>query len=219
MADAARANNLFLMEAIWSRFLPAYVELRRLVSSGRIGELRMVEASFGFRAPFVPTHRLFALQLGGGALLDVGLYPVQLAHMLLGPPDQVTAAAEIGETGVDEQIAVVMAYADGPLAVAMAAIRTSLPSTARINGSDGVIDVPAMLHHPAYLEVRDALGAVERIDTPMEGNGLHYQAEEVHRCLRAGLRESAVMPLADSCAIAHTLDRAREQIGLRYPGE
>jgi len=92
-------------------------------------------------------------------------------------------------------------------------------ATARINGSDGLIDVPAMLHHPAYLEVRDAQGAVERIDTPMKGNGLHYQAEEVHRCLRAGLLESAVMPLADSCAIAHTLDRAREQIGLRYPGE
>ena len=76
-----------------------------------------------------------------------------------------------------------------------------------------------MLHHPAYLEVHDTLGAVERIDTPMEGNGLHYQAEEVHRCLRAGLLESAVMPLADSLAIAHTLDRAHEQIGLRYPGE
>ena len=155
MADTARANHLFLMEAIWSRFLPGYVELRRLVRSGRIGELKIVEASLGFRAPLVPGNRLFALELGGGALLDVGLYPVQLAHMLLGPPDQVTAAAEIGETGVDEQIAVVMAYADGPLAVAMAAIRTNLPSTARINGTDGVIDVPAMMHHPAYLEVRD----------------------------------------------------------------
>ena len=219
MRDAARANQLFLMEAIWSRFLPAYVAMRRLVASGRVGEVKMVEASFGFRGSLVPTHRLFSLELGGGALLDVGLYPVQLAHMLLGPPDRVTAAAEIGETGVDEQIAVVMAYADGPLAAAMAAIRTILPSTARISGSDGVIDVPAMMHHPAYLEVRDARGTVERIDTPMAGNGLHYEAEEVHRCLRAGLHESAVMPLADSCAIAHTLDRAREQIGLRYPGE
>ncbi len=129
----------------------------------------MVEASFGFRAPFVPTHRLFALELGGGALLDVGLYPVQLAHMLLGAPDDVTATAEIGETGVDEQIAVVMAYADGPLAVAMAAIRTALPSTARINGSEGVIVVPAQMHHPAYLEVHDTQGRVERIDTPDNG--------------------------------------------------
>ena len=219
MAAAARQHQRFLMEAIWSRFLPAYGEIRRLVASGAIGDLKFVEASFGFNAPFDPAHRLFAPELGGGALLDVGLYPVQLAHMLLGAPDDVTATAEIGETGVDEQIAVVMSYADGPMAVAMAAIRAALPSTARIGGKSGVIVVPAMMHHPPYLEVHDTHAKVDRIETPNEGTGLHYQAEEVHRCLRAGLLESAVMPLADSCAIAHTLDRAREQIGLRYPGE
>jgi predicted dehydrogenase len=219
MADAARENQRFSMEAIWSRFLPAYVQLREIVSSGRVGAIHMIEASFGFRASFDPAHRLFALELGGGALLDVGLYPVQLAHMLLGVPDDVTATAEIGETGVDEQIAVVMSYDDGPMAVAMAAIRANLPSTAHIGGREGNIVLPAMLHHPAYLEVHGARGAVERIDTPMEGNGLHYQAEEVHRCLRAGLLESSVMPLADSRAIARTMDRARADIGLRYPGE
>ena len=198
MAAAARQNQRFLMEAIWSRFLPSYAELRRLVASGAVGDLKFVEASFGFNAPFDPAHRLFAPELGGGALLDVGLYPVQLAHMLLGAPDDVTATAEIGETGVDEQIAVVMSYADGPMAVAMAAIRAALPSTARIGGKSGVIVVPAMMHHPPYLEVHDTHAKVDRIETPNEGNGLHYQAEEVHRCLRAGLLESAVMPLADS---------------------
>ncbi len=101
----------------------------------------------------------------------------------------------------------------------MAAIRAVLPSTARIGGKRGVIVVPAMMHHPPYLEVHDTRGHVDRIETPSHGNGLHYQAEEVHRCLRAGLLESPLMPLADSCAIAHTLDRARHQIGLRYPGE
>ena len=219
MADAARWNERFLMEAIWSRFLPAYRELRRLVANGSIGDVKLVEASFGFRAPFDPAHRLFAPELGGGALLDVGLYPVQLAHLLLGAPDDVTATAELGETGVDEQIAVVMSYADGPMAVAMAAIRVELPSTARIAGTSGVIVLPAMMHHPPYLEIDDTHGTVIRIETPSDGNGLHYQAEEVHRCLRARLLESPLMPLADSCAIAHTLDRAREQIGLRYPGE
>ena len=218
MADAARRNERFSMEAIWSRFLPAYVELRKVVSDGRVGAIHMIEASFGFRAAFDPAHRLFALELGGGALLDVDLYPVQLAHMLLGIPDDVTATAEIGETGV-EQIAVVMSYDDGPMAVAMAAIRAKLPSTAHIGGREGNIVLPAMLHHPAYLEVHGARGAVEHIDTPMEGNGLHYQAEEVHRCLRAGLLESSVMPLDDSRAIARTMDRARADIGLRYPGE
>ena len=110
--------------------------------------------------------------------------------MLLGAPDDVTATAEIGETGVDEQIAVVMSYADGPMAVAMAAIRAALPSTARIGGKSGVIVVPAMMHHPPYLEIHDTHAKVDRIETPNEGNGLHYQAEEVHRCLRAGLLES-----------------------------
>ena len=118
--------------------------------------------------------------------------------MLLGAPDDVTATAEMGETGVDEQIAVVMSYADGPMAVAMAAIRAALPSTARIGGKSGVIVVPAMMHHPPYLEVHDTHAKVDRIETPNEGNGLHYQAEEVHRCLRAGLLESALMPLAES---------------------
>lgn len=218
MVDAAQARGLFLMEAIWSRFLPAYVELRRLLAEGSIGELRIVEGSFGFVAPFVPAHRLFARELGGGALLDVGLYPVQLVHMLLGPPDAVAAVATLGETGVDEQVAVLMRYDDGPLGVALAAIRTDLATTARVAGTTGVIGLPSRLHCPAYLDVQRGT-EVERIATPMEGNGLHYQAEEVHRCLRAGLTESAVMPLADSCAIASTLDRARAQIGLRYPGE
>jgi len=206
------------MEAIWSRFLPAYVELRRLVADGAIGDVRLVDASFGFAAPFESRHRLFELDLGGGALLDVGLYPVQLAHMLLGPPDDVRAVARLGVTGVDEQSAVLLQYADGPLAVALASITTGYACTARVSGAAGAIEVPARFHCPMFLDVR-AAGARTRVDAPFAGNGLHYEAEEVHRCLRAGDAESAVMPLADSCAIAHTLDRAREQIGLRYPGE
>ncbi len=206
------------MEAIWSRFLPAYVELRRLVTDGAIGDVRLVDASFGFAAPNDPRHRLFDLALGGGALLDVGLYPVQLAHMLLGPPDEVRAVAHLGVTGADEQSAVLLQYADGPLAVALASITTVYACTARVSGTAGAIEVPARFHCPTFLEVHTG-GTTTRVDAPFAGNGLHYEAEEVHRCLRAGKAESTVMPLADSCAIAHTLDRAREQIGLRYPGE
>jgi predicted dehydrogenase len=218
MADAARSAGRFLMEAIWSRFLPAHVELRRLVADGAVGDVRLVDASFGFAAPVVPDHRLFDLALGGGALLDVGLYPVQLAHMLLGPPAEVRAVAQLGTSGVDEQSAVLLQYADGPLAVALASITTAYACTARVSGTAGAIEVPARFHCPTSLEVH--FGDREtRVEAPFAGNGLHYEAEEVHRCLRAGDAESAVMPLTDSCAIAHTLDRAREQIGLRYPGE
>ena len=218
MCETARARGRLLMEAMWSRFLPAYVELRKLVAEHRIGDVRMVTASFGFRAPLDPSHRLFALELGGGALLDVGIYPVQLAAMVLGEPDHVAAVGEIGTTGVDEQIVVVMTFSGGPIAVAEAAIRTNLPCTARISGTDGAIEVPAFHHCPSFLDV-SAGGPPARVDLPFDGNGLHYQAEEVHRCLHAGLQESPVMPLSDTRAIARTLDRARAQIELVYPGE
>jgi predicted dehydrogenase len=194
------------------------VQLRTLLAAGRIGEVRMVDGSFGFRAPFDPEHRLFAPALGGGALLDVGLYPVQLALMVLGEPERVAAVADVGVTGVDEQIAVTMGFAGGQIAVAEAAVRTNLACTARISGTEGAIDLPAFLHCPAFLDVR-AGGEPTRVDTPMDGNGLHYQAAEVHRCLREGLLESPMMPLADSRALARTLDRARAHVGLVYPCE
>ena len=218
MTDRAVANGRFLMEAMWARFLPAYTVLRALVEGGRIGEVRMVTGSFGFRAPFDPDHRLFAPALGGGALLDIGLYPVQLALMLLGEPERVAAVADIGSTGVDEQVAVTMGFGGGGVAVAEAALRTNLACTARVSGTDGAIDVPAFLHCPAYLDVQSGAGTT-RVDTPMDGNGLHYQAMEVHRCLRAGETQSPIMPLADSRALARTLDRARAEIGLVYPSE
>ena len=207
------------MEALWSRFLPAYVELRALVGNGRIGDVMSVSGSFGFRVPVVdPDHRLFAPALGGGALLDIGLYPVQLALMLLGEPERVSAVADIGSTGVDEQIVVTMGFGTGQLATAEAALRTNLACTAHVSGTDGAIEIPAFLHCPAYLDVHEG-GAPTRIDTPMDGNGLHHQAIEVHRCLRAGESESPVMTHADSRMLARTLDRARAHVGLVYPCE
>jgi predicted dehydrogenase len=218
MMDAAARHDRFLMEAIWTRFLPAYVELRALVSSDAIGAVQFVEGSFGFRMPVDAGHRLFAPELGGGALLDLGIYPVQLADMLLGEPEQVEAVAHLGTTHVDERIAVTMGFPAGAVAVAEAAIRTELSCRGRVGGTEGAVELPAFMHCPQYLEVRTA-GEGRRIECPMQGNGLHYEAEEVHRCLRAGKRESPVMPLADTLAIARTLDRARERVGLRYPGE
>ena len=218
MSERAAAQGRFLMEGLWSRFLPGYAQLRALIADGRIGEVRMMTGSFGFRAPFDPDHRLFAPALGGGALLDVGIYPVQLALMLLGEPDRVSAVAGLGATGVDEQIAVTMGFGGGEVAVAEAAVRTNLACTARVSGTNGAIEIPAFLHCPGYLDVR--IGAdTTRVDTPIDGNGLHYQASEVHRCLRAGQTESPIMPLAGSLALARTLDRARAQIGLVYPSE
>jgi predicted dehydrogenase len=220
LATRAHDRGVFLMEALWTRFLPSYRTIDALVHDGEIGELLSIEASFGFRAPLDPSNRLFSVALGGGALLDVGIYPVHLAHAVLGVPTAVEATARVGSTGVDEHTVVTMTFPDGALAVAQASIRTNLASTARIDGTDGFIELPAFMHCPAHVDlVRSADGERRRIDTPLGEAPFRFEIEEVHRCLDAGLTESAIMPLADSLAIASTLDRARAAIGLSYPDE
>ena len=216
MVADARAHGVFLMEAMWSRFLPAYAVLRDLLGAGPRGEPRLVEADFGFRRDLDPTHRLFDLALGGGALLDLGIYTAQLIALVLGHPDRVVADAHIGQTGVDEQVAAVLHHPGGRLGVMKAAIRTGLSCSARISGTDGWIEIPPFMHAPDHLVV-GAPGKTERIDAPWEGEGLRFQASEVHRCLREGLTESPVMPLDESLALAGTLDVIRAQIGLTYP--
>jgi len=215
---AAREQDRFVMEAMWTRFLPSYRVLSDVLEEGRIGDPLLVEADFGFRSPIDPTNRHFDLEQGGGALLDLGIYPVQLCFLVLGPPDAVVAEGHVGETGVDEQVAAVMRHDRGTLGVVKAAIRTPMACTARIGGTDGTIDLPAFMHCPDHITVRDPSGE-ERIDAPWEGQGLRFQVDEVHRCLDAGLLESPRMPLDESVAIAETLDAIRAQIGVRYPGE
>ncbi|MFN8028078.1 MAG: Gfo/Idh/MocA family oxidoreductase [Acidimicrobiia bacterium] len=218
MADAAQRNHRFLMEALWSRFLPSYQALTQTIDDGAIGDLRLVEADFGFRAPFDPEHRLFDPAQGGGALLDLGIYPLHIAFTLLGHPVDVQAVAELGATGVDEQVAMVLRHEHGTLSVLKAACSTSMTCTARVAGTAGHIDVPAFMHCPDHFVVNTMAGQ-QRVDAPLEGNGLHYQVHEVHHCLRAGLTESPVMPLSESLALATTMDQIRAQVGVRYPGE
>lgn len=218
MADAARSSGVFCMEAMWSRFLPAYRRLADLVGDEVIGEPLVVEADFGFRVPVDPAHRLFDRSLGGGALLDLGVYPVQLASLVLGTPDRVSALGRLGETGVDEQVAAVLGHPSGALAVVKAAIRVGLSCRARISGAHGWIELPASMHCPDHLVVGGREGPL-RHDCAFDGEGLRYQAVEVHECLRVGRTQSAVMPLDETCAIAGTLDGVRAQIGLAYPGE
>lgn len=218
MADAARSRGLFLMDAVWSRFLPSYRSLADVLGEGRIGEPLLVEADFGFRADVDPAHRLFDLQLGGGALLDLGIYPVQLCSMVLGAPDSVVALGSIGATGVDEQVAAVLHQPDGSLGVIKAAVRTGLSCTARISGSEGWIDLPAWMHCPHEITVSTRRG-IERLDCSFSGGGLRFEIEAVHRSLLAGETESNVMPLTETLQIMSTLDAIRAQIGLVYPGE
>ena len=218
MVDEARGRRLFLMEAIWSRFLPAYRVLVDAISSGRIGEPRLVEADFGFRRPPDPDDRLFRADLGGGGLLDLGIYPLQLCTLLLGPVEDAAAEGVIGETGVDEAVAAVLRHGQGRLGVIKAALRMNMACDARVSGTEGVIEIPALMHCPNALRIVSPAG-VDDVDASYEGNGLRFEIDEVHRCLADGRTESEVMPLAETLALAGTLDDIRHQIGLVYPGE
>jgi predicted dehydrogenase len=213
----AHENRVFLMEAMWTRYIPIMVRLRELLAAGVIGEPRMLTADFGYRTRMNPQGRTFAKELGGGALLDVGIYPLSLASMIFDTPERVTGMAHLGETGVDENSAMILGYVGGALSVLTTAVRTNTPQIAIINGTEGRITVHSQWWVPQRMTV-DIFGKeTNQIHMPMIGNGYNYEAAEVARCLRAGLRESDVMPLDETLAIMQTMDEIRAQWGLTYP--
>lgn len=219
MVALARSRDLFLMEAMWTRFLPAFGRLRGLVAGGVVGDPRLLAADFGFRHGGGPEHRLFDLALGGGALLDIGSYVVSLASMLFGPVEQAVGFAQLGPTGVDHESAFVLRHAEGRLAQGTAAIRVATPQEATVIGTDGFVRVHPLWWRARRLTVTTANGRTEEIEAPYDGNGYQFEAAEVMRCLREGRRESDVMPLAETVGIARAMDELRRQWGLRYPGE
>ena len=218
MATAAQERGLFLMEAIWSRFLPAYRTLADLLAEERIGRPRLVEADFGFHMAFDPSHRLFDPALGGGALLDLGIYPVQLCSFVLGPIEHIVADGVLGASGVDELVSAVLRHANGGLGVVKASSRIGLACTARISGTDGWIDLPAFMHCPGSVSVT-ARGKSEVIEAGFPGGGLQFETMEAQRCINAGLGESPLIPLTESVALAAALDTIRAQVGVVYPAE
>ncbi len=207
------------MEAMWTRFFPLASTLRDLVRGGRIGEVKLLHADFGFRGEVNPEHRLYDPALGGGALLDLGVYPVSLASFLLGTPTAVSSHAHLGETGVDEQNAVVLKHEDGALAVLSSTLRATTPQEALVMGTGGSIRVHSPWWQPQTLTVRGEDGSEETLESPLPHNGYAYEAAEVARCLRARETESPIMPLEETLAIMGTLDSCRAAWGLRYLGE
>jgi predicted dehydrogenase len=221
MIDCARQNRVFLMEGMWTRFLPLMGKVRELIAQNVIGDIRMVTADFGFRTEFNPQSRLFALELGGGALLDVGVYTLSFASMVMGGalPPQVVSLAELGRSGADEQSAYILGYGDGRMAVLYSAVRTSSPHEGTIMGTTGRIRIHPEIFHPTRMTLSVNGKADEVIDVPFEGNGFNYEAAEAGRCLLAGKLESDILPLAETLAIMQTMDRLRAPWGLKYPGE
>lgn len=219
LIDCARREKVFLMEAMWTRFLPPIVQVRDWLARGLIGEPRMVMADFCFRTDWNPASRALNPQLGGGALLDVGIYPLSFASMVFGgAPLKITGQCHLGETGVDEQSAMVLSYQGGALAVLTCAVRTQSPHEARIMGTEGSIYLPGFWH--ATEATLMLPGKETKTVTPVRiGNGYNYEAVEVGRCMRAGLMESPVMPLSETLTTMRTMDELRQQWGLAYPQE
>jgi len=219
MISLARQKGLFLMEAMWTRYLPAVIKTRQLIAEGVLGKIRMIVADFGFRAEFDPQHRLFNPELGGGALLDAGIYPISFASMIFGSPTQVTSLAQLGQTGVDEQSAYLLGYEQGQLALLASAVRTDMPSEAIVMGTKGRVRLHSPIYCPRSLTLSLPDQADEMIEPPMVGNGYNYEAVEVMNCLRAGKLESEIMPLDETLAIMKTMDQIRAPWGLKYPTE
>jgi len=218
MVEAAQRRKVFLMEGIWSRFLPAYRVLRETLAGGAIGTPELVEAEFGFAVPFDPTHRLLDPALGGGSLLDLGIYPLQLATLVLGPVAGVVAAAHVGATGVDESLYAIVTHEAGGHAVAKATVRFGLAGRALITGPRGTIELAPAMHHPPRLTVT-VDGRATVIETPNQGQGLWYEAAEVQRCVAAGEQESPLLPWAESLRLAALMDEIRGQVGVRYAND
>ncbi|GIG27033.1 dehydrogenase [Cellulomonas denverensis] len=216
--DAAQAAGVFVMEAMWTRFLPHVQALHQVIDSGEIGEVVALFADHGQAFPLDPSSRLFAPELAGGALLDLGVYPVSFAHDLLGVPRSVTAVGQLTSTGVDGQIGMVLDYGERTQATLSTTLWARTPTTAAITGTDGAITVEGAFYAPSSFSVHRRDGRVWTFERPTP-RGLQFEAAEVARRIAEGATESPRMTWQQTLDVLATMDAVREQIGVRYPGE
>ena len=218
MIDCARENGVFLMEAMWTRFIPSICKVRELIEGGAIGKVQYVYADFGFRAPVNIESRLFNPKAAGGSLLDVGIYDLSFCSMVMKTaPDRVQSHMVIGETGVDESAAMLLGYKDGRNAMLFSAIRVNTAQDAAIYGEDGHIKLPGWWHSDTV--ILNNKDGEQVFKLPFSSSGFQYEATEVMSCLDKGLPESPVMPLDETLAIHKTMDQIRRDNNLRYPFE
>jgi predicted dehydrogenase len=217
LVTLARERGLFAMEAMWTRFNPLIRRLRGLVADGAIGEVKAVYADFAENFPYDPAHRLWSTETAGGALLDLGIYPVSFAWMLLGAPQTVQATSAAAPNGVDANTGILLGYPSGAVALLHCGLVARSPQTATVLGTTGRIEVAAPFFRPGAMTLHRAGAEPETFTHEVEGHGYGYQAEEVARCLRAGERESPLMPLDESVAIMGTLDTVAARLGTGVP--
>ena len=220
MVDKAREKKVFLMEAMWSYFFPAMAKVRKLISSGAIGEVKLLQSNFCFHQEFDPKSRAYDPVLGGGALLDLGVYNIALAHMVFDKaPSEVSSQALMAKTGVDEMASIILKYDNDAMAVSTSAFNVTTDAFAYIHGTDGYIKIPKDFFYAKQVIFKTADDDETDIIFNNKGNGFNYEAEEVAKCLINGETESQLLPLDTSISIMKTMDQIRKQWGLKYPME
>jgi predicted dehydrogenase len=219
MVAASKANQVALMEGMWSRFLPTYQVIREVVASGELGELVAIYADHGQALPADPYYRLHAPELAGGALLDLGIYPISLTFMVLGNPDSVLATSIKTESGVDAQTSFIFSYVSGQHSIMTTTLEVRTPCTAKIIGTRGRIEVDSNFYTPTSMRVIIDGRAIQEFPANYQGHGIREQAAHFAEIVRSGAIESPLMPHEESLAIMDCMDEIRYQIDLKYPFE
>jgi predicted dehydrogenase len=214
--DAARQRQVFVMEAMWTRFQPAIVAARALIDDGAIGDVRQLQADLGVDRPYNAADRLFDPAQGGGAMLDLGVYVVSFAQYFLGTPDHIAVNGSLTPTGVDAEAGLLLGYDDGRAATLLISLKHHTPGAARIHGTKGWIEVPPRFHHPHRIVLCRKGQEPETITRPPLGTGYSHELIEVTEGVRAGRTESMIMPLADTLAVQRILNEACEKLGVYH---
>lgn len=218
--EVAVARGLLAMEAMWTRYLPHMVRIRELIAEGALGEIRVVTADHTQQISADPRHRLNALELGGGALLDLGIYPISFAWDILGAPISIVASGRLGETGADTEVATILTHAGGAISTSISSSRAAGPNTAHIVGTTARIDIDRTWYNATSFRLTSPDGTVlESYESDVDGRGMQYQALAAESFIASGRTDSDLLPIAESVAIMGTLDDVRRIIGVRYPGE
>jgi predicted dehydrogenase len=219
MVDAAVRNKVALMEAMWARFLPHYAKVREIITSGVLGPILSIQADHGQRLADRGIARLVEPHLAGGALLDLGIYPISFAHMILGNPVSITSSAVLTEKGVDAQTSMIFSYDNGAQAVLTTTMIEQTPCRAVVSGLNGWLEIDRTFYNPASMRVVLNDGSVTEYPNTYTGHGLREQAEIFKQLVQSGSLESKVLTWKDTVDIMKSMDTVRSQIGLKYPFE
>jgi predicted dehydrogenase len=217
--DLALEKNVFVMEAMWTRFNPVIEQVLEWVEEGEVGTLSSIQASLSFLAPTDPANRLMNIEMAGGALLDIGIYPVFLAQLFFGKPDFIQNQAVIGDTDVDIFEQILLGWETGQLASLESSFISCNPNRAVLSGSEGYIEIDSEWFKAKSCRLVNADNKVRAVEFDFPGNGYQFEADEVNRCLQEGLLQSPNHSWQDSLELIATLDEIRQDIGLYYPGE